>query len=77
MLQILRTATIMLGLLTVLTGLAYPFAVTAVAQIGFPKAANGSLFEKPRGAANTPAHGNARDWRADHTHTHQNGLVQN
>ena len=57
----------MLGLLTISTGVAYPLAVTAVAQIGFPKAANGSLFEKPRGAANTPAHGNARDWRSDHT----------
>ncbi len=64
MLQILRTSTIMLALFTVITGVAYPFAVTAVAQIGFPKGANGSLFEKPRGAASSPAHTNARDWRS-------------
>ena len=53
MIQIVRTATILLGLLTVVTGVAYPIAVTAVAQIAFPKAANGSLIEKPRLKANS------------------------
>ncbi len=64
MFQILRTAITLLALLTVITGVAYPFAVTAVAQIGFPKAANGSLFEKPLGAGNSSVHSNARDWRS-------------
>ena len=35
----------MLVVLSVLTGVAYPLLVTGVAQLAFPHAANGSLFE--------------------------------
>lgn len=41
----LRTALLMLAALTVLTGVVYPLLVTAVAQVVFPRAANGSLIE--------------------------------
>jgi K+-transporting ATPase ATPase C chain len=37
------TAMRMLAMLTLLTGIAYPFLMTGVAQIAFPGAANGSL----------------------------------
>jgi len=47
MIQILKTASILFGLLTVLTGVVYPLGVTLVAQVVFPRAANGSLIEKP------------------------------
>ncbi|MBL8129739.1 MAG: potassium-transporting ATPase subunit C, partial [Chloroflexia bacterium] len=40
----LRTAFLMLVALTVLTGLAYPLAMTALAQVLFPYQANGSLI---------------------------------
>jgi potassium-transporting ATPase KdpC subunit len=39
----LVTAVLALALLTALTGLAYPLAVTAVAQVAFPARADGSL----------------------------------
>jgi len=39
----LRPALIMLLAFSLLTGLAYPLAVTALAQIAFPRQANGSL----------------------------------
>lgn len=42
--QALRTSVVMLFLLTLLTGVAYPLVVTAVAQIAFPTQANGSLI---------------------------------
>lgn len=38
----LRPALVLLGLFTALTGLAYPLAVTGIAQLAFPSAANGS-----------------------------------
>lgn len=38
----LRPALVLLGLFTALTGLAYPLAVTSIAQLAFPSAANGS-----------------------------------
>ncbi len=44
MLTQLRTATLMLLVMTVLTGGVYPFVVTAVAQVAFPPRANGSLI---------------------------------
>lgn len=44
MLQALRAATVMLIGLTVLTGGVYPLVVTAIAQIAFPRQANGSLL---------------------------------
>jgi K+-transporting ATPase ATPase C chain len=40
----LYPAVVLLALLTLLTGLAYPAAMTAVAQIAFPNQANGSLI---------------------------------
>ncbi|MCL6708518.1 potassium-transporting ATPase subunit KdpC [Pseudomonas sp. R2.Fl] len=44
MLNQLRPALILLGFFTVLTGLAYPLAVTGIAQSLMPVEANGSLF---------------------------------
>ena len=40
----LRAALVSLGLLTILTGLAYPLAVTGLAQVFLPRQANGSLI---------------------------------
>jgi len=42
----LRPAVVLLVLLSVLTGLAYPAIVTAIAQVVFPHQANGSLIVK-------------------------------
>ena len=44
MLAHLRPALVLLALFTLVTGVAYPFAVTAIAQIAFPRQANGSLI---------------------------------
>jgi potassium-transporting ATPase KdpC subunit len=46
MLAHLRAATLMLLLLTALTGFIYPVAVTGIAQLIFPGQANGSLIMK-------------------------------
>lgn len=45
MLSQLRPAAVLLALFTLLTGLVYPLAVTASAQLLFPRQANGSLVE--------------------------------
>lgn len=50
MLSHLRPAVVSMGLFTVLLGLAYPLAVTGVAQAAFPGQANGSLVRDAKGA---------------------------
>ena len=67
MFQMIRTAAILLGLLTLLTGVAYPLAITAFAQIAFPRAANGSLFERPDNTSHVTSE-NWRDWHSDSSH---------
>ncbi|QNK00100.1 potassium-transporting ATPase subunit KdpC [Dyella telluris] len=42
--KLIRSAIVMLLLMTVITGVAYPLAVTGVAQVLFPSQANGSLI---------------------------------
>jgi K+-transporting ATPase ATPase C chain len=54
MIRILRQSIATLALLTLVTGVAYPLAVTGLAQLLFPRAANGSIVErdgKPVGSA--------------------------
>jgi K+-transporting ATPase ATPase C chain len=54
MLRELKPAFLMLVVFTVLTGLVYPFLVTGLGQLLFPRQANGSLIErdgKPMGSA--------------------------
>jgi K+-transporting ATPase ATPase C chain len=46
MLSQLRPALVLLVLMTMLTGLAYPLAITGIASILFPYQAGGSLIEK-------------------------------
>jgi K+-transporting ATPase ATPase C chain len=45
----LRSAAILLALLTVLTGVIYPLVVTGIAQVAFHHQANGSLIESKDG----------------------------
>lgn len=46
MIGILRSAALLLGVFTIVTGFAYPLAVTALAQVSFPAQANGSLLRR-------------------------------
>ena len=46
MLRLLRPAIVSFLLLTILTGVLYPLAVTALAQVVFPAQANGSLITR-------------------------------
>jgi K+-transporting ATPase ATPase C chain len=42
----LRAALVVLGMLTLITGVAYPLLVTGIAQAAFPRQANGSVIVK-------------------------------
>jgi potassium-transporting ATPase KdpC subunit len=46
MLSQIRPAFVLLFLLTLVTGFAYPLAITGVAQLAFPAQANGSVIER-------------------------------
>ena len=47
--QTIRTAVLLFAVMTLLTGIVYPFAVTGLAQALFPRQANGSLIKIAEG----------------------------
>lgn len=49
MATLLRPALVLLALMTALTGIAYPLAITGLAQLVFPEQANGSLIVSAEG----------------------------
>jgi K+-transporting ATPase ATPase C chain len=61
MMRLLRTALLMLALLTFLTGVVYPLFVTAIAQVLFPAQANGSLLGEPERPLGSTLIGQAND----------------
>src|SRR5215216_3354549 len=50
MTQLLRSAIVSLAVLTIITGVIYPFLITGVAQVIFPRQANGSLITNASGS---------------------------
>lgn len=68
MFPIIRTATILLALLSLLTGVIYPVTVTLIAQAVFPRQANGSLLEKRADPAPATPQQNSRDGQSDPSH---------
>ena len=63
MLAHLRPAILMLAIMTLLTGVAYPFAMTGLGQLLLPGAANGSLALKDNAVIGSTLIGQA--WTSD------------
>jgi K+-transporting ATPase ATPase C chain len=61
MLKQLRPALMMIALLTILTGVIYPLVVTGIAQLAFPRQANGSLVMAGATVAGSVLLGQAND----------------